>query len=74
MKARFDRSGYLGAELIPLRTDRFPDRPIQPYPLSGADAQAVLQRLRTASAGFTTPLPELLVPAPPTTPAAAVAR
>ncbi|HZX42407.1 MAG TPA: CapA family protein, partial [Myxococcaceae bacterium] len=64
VKARFDRSGYLGAELFPLRTDRFPDRPIQPYPLSGAEAQAVLQRLRNASAAFTTPLPELAPPKP----------
>ena len=59
VKARFDRSGYLGAELIALRTDRFPDRPIQPYPLTGADAQAVLERLRTASSTFATPLPAL---------------
>jgi Bacterial capsule synthesis protein PGA_cap len=64
VKARFDRSGYLGAELFPLRTDRFPDRPIQPYPLTGADAQAVMQRLRNASATLTTPLPEL-APSPP---------
>ena len=64
VKARFDRSGYLGAELYPLRTDRFPDRPIQPYPLTGADAQAVMQRLRNASATLTTPLPEL-APSPP---------
>jgi poly-gamma-glutamate synthesis protein (capsule biosynthesis protein) len=64
VKARFDRSGYLGAELFPLKTDRFPDRPIQPYPLAGTDAQAVMQRLRNASAAFTTPLPEL---APSTT-------
>ncbi|HZW89743.1 MAG TPA: CapA family protein [Myxococcaceae bacterium] len=59
VKARFDRGGYLGAELFPLKTDRFPDRPIQPYPLAGADAQAVMQRLRNASATFTTPLPEI---------------
>ena len=59
MKARFDRSGFLGVELFPLKTDRFPDRPIQPYPLTGADAQAVMQRLRNASATLTTPLPEL---------------
>ncbi|HET9036547.1 MAG TPA: CapA family protein [Myxococcaceae bacterium] len=66
VKARFDRSGYLGAELFPLKTDRFPDRPIQPYPLTGADAQAVMQRLRNASASFATPLPELAPPSPPT--------
>jgi poly-gamma-glutamate synthesis protein (capsule biosynthesis protein) len=67
VKARFDQSGYLGAELIPLRTDRFPDRPIQPYPLTGPEAQAVLQRLRSASAMFATPLPEL-APAKPAAP------
>ena len=64
VKARFDRSGYLGAELLPIRTDRYPDRPVQPYPLAGADAEAVLQRLRTASAGFAAPLPELAPPGP----------
>jgi len=64
VKARFDRSGYLGAELFPLRTDRYPERPIQPYPLTGADAQAVLQRLRNASSTFATPLPELAPVAP----------
>jgi poly-gamma-glutamate synthesis protein (capsule biosynthesis protein) len=68
LKARFDRNGYLGAELFPLRTDRSPERPIQPYPLTGADAEAVMRRLRTASASFTTPLPELA----PVTPAAPV--
>jgi poly-gamma-glutamate synthesis protein (capsule biosynthesis protein) len=72
VKARFDRSGYLGSDLIPLRTDRFPDRPMQPYPLSGAEAQAVLQRLRTASAGFATPLPEV-APAKPAAPVSATA-
>jgi poly-gamma-glutamate capsule biosynthesis protein CapA/YwtB (metallophosphatase superfamily) len=69
VKARLDRSGYLGAELFPLKTDRYPDRPFQPYPLSGAEAEAVLQRLRNASAGFTTPLPALK----PAAPASAVA-
>jgi len=64
VKARFDRSGYLGAELFPLKTDRYPDRPVQPYPLTGAEGQAVLQRLRNASATFGTPLPELAPPKP----------
>ena len=64
VKARFDRSGYLGAELFPLRTDRAPERPIQPYPLTGADAEAVMQRLRTASSTLSTPLPELAPPKP----------
>ena len=72
VKARFDRSGYLGAELFPLKTDRYPDRPIQPYPLSGPEAEAVLQRLRTASAGFATPLPEL-APVKPAAPVSAAA-
>jgi len=66
VKARFDRGGYLGGELFPLKTDRFPDRPIQPYPLTGAEAEAVMQRLRNASATFATPLPELTPSSPPT--------
>ena len=72
VKARFDRSGFRGVELFPLKTDRFPDRPVQPYPLTGADAQAVMQRLRNASAGFATPLPEL-APAKPAAPVSAAA-
>ena len=72
VKARFDRSGYLGAELFPLRTDRYPDRPIQPYPLGGPEAEAVLQRLRNASATFATPLPELAPPKPAAPVSAAV--
>ena len=72
VKARFDRSGYLGAELFPLKTDRYPDRPIQPYPLTGPEAEAVLQRLRSASAGFATPLPEL-APVKPAAPVSAAA-
>ncbi|HVP59678.1 MAG TPA: CapA family protein [Myxococcaceae bacterium] len=72
VKARFDRSGYLGSELFPLKTDRYPERPIQPYPLAGADAQAVLQRLRNASAIFATPLSEL-APAAPAAPVSAAA-
>ena len=72
VKARFDRSGYLGAELFPLKIDRFPDRPVQPYPLTGPEAQAVLQRLRNASSTFATSLPEL-APATPAAPVSAAA-
>jgi poly-gamma-glutamate capsule biosynthesis protein CapA/YwtB (metallophosphatase superfamily) len=72
VKARFDRSGYLGSELFPLKIDRFPDRPVQPYPLTGAEAQAVLQRLRNASSTFATSLPEL-APATPAAPVSAAA-
>ena len=72
VKARFDRTGYLGAELFPLRTDRYPDRPVQPYPLGGAEAEAVLQRLRNASATFASPLPELAPPKPAAPVSAAV--
>jgi poly-gamma-glutamate capsule biosynthesis protein CapA/YwtB (metallophosphatase superfamily) len=68
VRARFDGTGYLGAELVPLRTDRFPEAPIQPYPLEGTEREVVLQRLRTASAGFPTPLPALAPqPAPVST-------
>src|SRR5262249_33902006 len=58
-KARFDRRGYLGAGVVPLKTDRVPGRASQASPRPGADAKAVMQRLRNASATFTTPLPEL---------------
>jgi hypothetical protein len=63
VRARFDRSGYLGAELFPLRTDHFPEAPIQPYPLQGVEAEAVMKRLRESSAIFPVSLPDL-VPKP----------
>jgi len=63
VRMRLDRRGYLGSELFPLKTDHLPEAPIQPYPLQAAEKEGVLQRLRTASAAFTTPLPAL-TPAP----------
>jgi poly-gamma-glutamate synthesis protein (capsule biosynthesis protein) len=69
VRMRLDRSGYLGAELLPLRTDRFPEAPIQPYPLAGAEKEAVMARLRAASAAFATPLPALAPNPVPVTPA-----
>jgi poly-gamma-glutamate synthesis protein (capsule biosynthesis protein) len=59
VRMRLDRGGYLGAELFPLKTDHFPEAPLQPYPLQAAEKEAVLQRLRTASAMFATPLSAL---------------
>jgi len=60
VRARFDRTGFLGAELFPLRTDRFPEAPIQPYPLQGVESEAVMKRLRAASASFPVSLPDLV--------------
>src|SRR5262249_43421037 len=42
VRMRLDRSGFLGAELFPLRTDHFPEAPIQPYPLPAAEKEAGL--------------------------------
>jgi len=65
VRMRLDKDGYLGAELFPLKTDHYPEAPIQPYPLQGAEKEAVMQRLRGASAMFATPLPALTpVPVP----------
>ena len=60
VRMRLDKDGYLGAELFPLKTDHYPQAPIQPYPLQAAEKEAVLQRLRSASAMFATPLPALV--------------
>ncbi|MCI0572504.1 MAG: CapA family protein [Myxococcaceae bacterium] len=58
-KARFGPGGYLGSELVALQTDRYPERPMQPFPLEGEAREAVLRTLVERSAVFPTPLPEL---------------
>ena len=59
MKARFYPSGYLSSEIIPLKTDRYPDLPMQPIVATGAEAEDVLKLLATSSAGLPRMLPEL---------------
>lgn len=59
VRLRFSSAGLLGAELVPLHTDRFPERPMQPWLVTGEQANAVLTNLAAYSAGFERPLPPL---------------
>ncbi|MFP2901196.1 CapA family protein, partial [Corallococcus sp. 4LFB] len=60
-RARFDSTGYLSSDVLPLRTDRYPEFPVQPVPVTGAEAEGVMTLLRTASQG--TPGLERMLPA-----------
>jgi poly-gamma-glutamate synthesis protein (capsule biosynthesis protein) len=59
VSVRFSPAGYLSSEVIPLKTDRYPEVPIQPYPLEGEEAQGVLRYLAEISAPLGRTLPEL---------------
>ncbi|WP_224246321.1 CapA family protein [Hyalangium gracile] len=59
LKARFSPGGYLSSEIIPLRTDRYPEFPMQPIVVSGTEAEDVLKLLATSSAALPRMLPEL---------------
>ncbi|MCY1031399.1 CapA family protein [Corallococcus sp. BB11-1] len=48
-RARFGSTGYLSSDVLPLRTDRYPEFPVQPVPVTGAEAEGVMTLLRTAS-------------------------
>lgn len=63
-KARLSKAGYLSSEILPLRSDRYPEKPAQPYPLEGEEARQVLGMLALYSSLFETPLPELPPPPP----------
>ncbi len=58
-KARFGPGGYLSSEVLPLRSDRFPERPFQPVPVTGAEAEEVLRLLADSSKAVERMLPEL---------------
>ncbi|MDY7229765.1 CapA family protein [Hyalangium rubrum] len=58
-KARFSPGGYLSSEIIPLRTDRYPDFPFQPIVVTGAEAEDVMRLLVKSSAKLPRLLPEL---------------
>lgn len=58
-KARFSPGGYLSSEVIPLRTDRYPEFPFQPTVVTGDAAAEVMRLLATSSAGVPRMLPEL---------------
>ncbi|NTX55639.1 CapA family protein [Myxococcus sp. CA039A] len=58
-KGRFGPGGYLSSEVLPLRTDRFPELPFQPVPVTGEAAEEVLRLLANSSSGVERMLPEL---------------
>ena len=64
-QARFSPGGYLSSELFPLRTDRYPEFPIQPILVTGPEAEEVMRLLATRSASFPRMLPELEPYRPP---------
>jgi poly-gamma-glutamate synthesis protein (capsule biosynthesis protein) len=59
LKARFSPGGYLSSEIIPLRTDRYPDFPMQPTVVTGPEAEEVMRMLANSSAKLPRMLPEL---------------
>ncbi len=59
VKARFSPGGYLSSEIIPLKTDRYPEFPMQPIVVTGAEAEDVMRLLAQSSAGLPRMLPEL---------------
>lgn len=63
-QARFSAAGHLSSGLIPLKTDRYPELPMQPYPLQGEEAETVLRNVAGFSAGFERMLPVLQPYAP----------
>lgn len=65
-KARFSHEKYLGAELVPVLVDRYPERPMQPWVPQGERARALLQNVAGYSQKLAEPLPELgaQIPAP----------
>ena len=59
-KGHFGPDGaYVSSEVLPLRTDRFPELPFQPVPVTGEAAEAVLRLLAESSEGVERMLPEL---------------
>jgi poly-gamma-glutamate capsule biosynthesis protein CapA/YwtB (metallophosphatase superfamily) len=64
-QARFSPGGYLSSELFPLRTDRYPEFPVQPILVTGPEAEEVMRLLATRSAPFPRMLPELEPYRPP---------
>ncbi|WP_426745703.1 CapA family protein [Myxococcus faecalis] len=58
-KGTFGPEGYLKSEVLPLRTDRFPELPFQPVPVTGPAAEEVLRLLAESSRSLGKMLPEL---------------
>ncbi|NMO23484.1 CapA family protein, partial [Pyxidicoccus fallax] len=58
-KGRFGPGGYLSSEVLPLRTDRYPELPFQPVPVTGEAAEEVMRLLADSSKAVDRMLPEL---------------
>lgn len=56
---KFDKRGFLSSKITPLHSDKYPERPCQPYIVKGEKAESVLRHLAEYSAGFPQMLPEL---------------
>lgn len=61
----FSPGGFQRMEITPLKTDRYPQKPVQPYVLKGAEAEKVLRKLAAYSAIFPVTIPELEKRRPP---------
>jgi poly-gamma-glutamate synthesis protein (capsule biosynthesis protein) len=59
VQARFSAAGFLSARVVPARSDRFPQVPVQPYPATGDEAELVMRHLADYSKAFGQPLPAL---------------
>ncbi|MHB8872841.1 MAG: CapA family protein [Myxococcaceae bacterium] len=59
VELRFGSKGFTSAKLLPARSDRYPEFPMQPVPVKGEEADSVLKSLGDYSKGFPRTLPEL---------------
>lgn len=55
----FDKRGFMSSKITPLHSDRYPERPCQPYIVKGQKAESVMRHLAEYSVGFPQMLPEL---------------
>lgn len=55
----FDQRGFVKSKITPLHSDRYPERPCQPYIVKGEKAESVMRHLAEYSVGFPQMLPEL---------------
>lgn len=54
------KSSLEAVEIVPARSDAYPERPCQPFLVEGAQADDVLDHLATLSAGFKETIPALM--------------
>ncbi|MFL5319020.1 MAG: CapA family protein [Myxococcaceae bacterium] len=59
VKLTFDAGKFDHAQLTPIYTDRYPEKPVQPYVVSGDEATQLFRHLAEYSSGLGQMLPEL---------------